>query len=238
MVRIRLQRHGRRKRPFYHIVIADARAPRDGRFIEKIGTYNPMTKPATIDLDRDKAFEWLMKGAQPSDTVRAILKVNGVLFRKHLQRGVDKGALTQEEADKRYVEYVGKKDESFRKRFEETAREQEAFRVKVAGVAPKIEMPEEVEAAAEAPAAEAAHEAAESADETPADGEPAAEAPDAQTPEAAAPGEEPAEVAEATSPNAEAAVAEGDSAEPDVHSAVDTAENNAEEAPAEETKEA
>ena len=97
-VKIRLQRRGRRKAPFYHIVIADARAPRDGRFIEKIGTYNPMTKPATIDLDRDAAFDWLMKGAQPTDTARAILRFKGVLYRKHLQRGVKKGAMTQEQA--------------------------------------------------------------------------------------------------------------------------------------------
>ncbi|MBK6623318.1 MAG: 30S ribosomal protein S16 [Saprospirales bacterium] len=89
-VKIRLQRKGRKKTPFYHIVIADARAPRDGRFIEKLGTYNPMTKPATIEIDRDKAYDWLVKGAQPSDTVRAILRFKGVLFRKHLMRGVAK----------------------------------------------------------------------------------------------------------------------------------------------------
>ena len=98
-VKLRLQRHGRKQRPFYHIVVADSRAPRDGRFIEKIGTYNPMTKPATINLDRDAAFEWLMKGAQPTDTVRAMLRFKGVLYKKHLQRGVAKGAMTQEEAD-------------------------------------------------------------------------------------------------------------------------------------------
>ena len=78
-VKIRLQRRGRRKQPFYHIVVADGRAPRDGRFIEKIGIYNPMTVPATIDLDRDRAYDWLMKGAQPTDTARAILRFKGVL---------------------------------------------------------------------------------------------------------------------------------------------------------------
>ena len=92
-VKIRLQRKGRRKRPFYHIVVADARAPRDGRFIEKLGTYNPMTSPATIDLDRDAAFEWLMKGAQPTDTARAILRFKGVLYKKHLDRGVNPSGL-------------------------------------------------------------------------------------------------------------------------------------------------
>ena len=84
--KIRLARGGSKKRPFYSIVAADTRAPRDGRFIEKIGTYNPMTAPATIDLDRDQAFDWLMKGAQPTDTVRVILRANGVMYRKHLAR--------------------------------------------------------------------------------------------------------------------------------------------------------
>ncbi|MCL4133075.1 UNVERIFIED_CONTAM: hypothetical protein GTU68_000892 [Idotea baltica] len=107
--RIRLQRHGRRKRAFYHIVIADTRAPRDGKFIEKIGTYDPNTVPATIIVDRDRAFDWVMKGAQPTDTVRAILRYNGVLYRKHLQRGVRKGAFSQEEADKRYEDWLADK---------------------------------------------------------------------------------------------------------------------------------
>ncbi len=109
-VKIRLQRHGRAKAPFYHIVIADSRSPRDGRFIEKIGTYNPMTVPATIDLDRDMAFEWLMKGAQPTDTARAILRFKGVFFRKHLQRGVAKGSLTQEAATAKYSAWVDAKE--------------------------------------------------------------------------------------------------------------------------------
>ena len=109
-VKIRLQRKGRKKRPFYHIVVADARAPRDGRFIEKLGVYNPMTSPATIDLDRDKAYDWLTKGAQPTDTVRAILRFKGVLYKKHLMRGVKKGALTVEEADAKYKEWIADKE--------------------------------------------------------------------------------------------------------------------------------
>ena len=83
-VKMRLQRHGSKKRPFYFIVVADARAPRDGKFIQKIGTYNPLTVPATIQLDRQKALEWLHKGAQPTDTVRRILSFKGVLYLKHL----------------------------------------------------------------------------------------------------------------------------------------------------------
>jgi small subunit ribosomal protein S16 len=90
-VKIRLQRHGSKKRPFYFIVVADARAPRDGKFIQKIGTYNPLTVPASVQLDRQKALDWLHKGAQPTDTVRRILSFKGVLYLKHLLRGVKLG---------------------------------------------------------------------------------------------------------------------------------------------------
>ena len=90
-VKIRLQRHGSKKRPFYFIVVADARAPRDGKFIQKLGTYNPLTVPATIQLDRQKALDWLHKGAEPTDTVRRILSFKGVLYLKHLLRGVKLG---------------------------------------------------------------------------------------------------------------------------------------------------
>jgi len=132
-VKIRLARRGRKKRPFYHIIIADARAPRDGRFIEKIGIYNPLTSPATIELDRDKAFDWLMKGAIPTDTVRAILRFKGVLYRKHLQRGVKKGALTQEEADRKYREFITAKDAKIQKRFEMKRKEEDALRRELLG---------------------------------------------------------------------------------------------------------
>ena len=90
-VKMRLQRHGSKKRPFYFIVVADGRAPRDGKFIQKIGTYNPLTVPATISLDREKSLDWLNKGAQPTDTVRRILSFKGVLYLKHLLRGVKLG---------------------------------------------------------------------------------------------------------------------------------------------------
>ena len=108
--KIRLQRHGRKKRAFYHIVVADSRAPRDGRFIEKIGTYNPITNPATIDLDVNKAAQWLLNGAQPTDTARAILSYKGAAYKKHLQVGVNKGAITQEEADKKFAIWVSEKE--------------------------------------------------------------------------------------------------------------------------------
>ncbi|AYA38678.1 30S ribosomal protein S16 [Hymenobacter oligotrophus] len=109
-VKIRLARRGRKKAAMYDIVVADSRSPRDGRFIEKLGTYNPLTNPATINFDADKAFDWLMKGAQPTDTVRAMLSYRGVLFRKHLQLGVIKGAITQDVADQRFSQWIEEKN--------------------------------------------------------------------------------------------------------------------------------
>jgi small subunit ribosomal protein S16 len=132
-VKIRLQRKGRKKAPFYHIVIADARAPRDGRFIEKIGIYNPITKPATIELDREKAFEWLMKGAQPTDTTRAIMRYKGVLYRKHLSRGVQKGALTQEKADQMYQDWIANKEGSITQKVEARKKELADLHKKISG---------------------------------------------------------------------------------------------------------
>ncbi len=133
-VKIRLQRRGRKKRPFYQIVIADARAPRDGRYIERIGSYNPMTKPATIEIDRDKAYDWLIKGAQPTDTVRAILRFKGVYYKKHLMRGVKKGALTIEEAENKYQEWIETKEEKIAKRFAKTAADKAAYNATLAGI--------------------------------------------------------------------------------------------------------
>ena len=158
-VKIRLQRRGRRKRPFYHIVVADARAPRDGRFIEKLGTYNPMTSPATIDLDRDAAFEWLMKGAQPTDTARAILRFKGVLYKKHLDRGVKKGALTQEQADAKYQAWIDEKEAKIASRVEKNAEEKIAELAKLSGTPPPPPTPEPEPEVEEAPAAEVMEEA-------------------------------------------------------------------------------
>ena len=109
-VKIRLKRMGSKKRPFYRIVVADSRSPRDGRFIEQIGSYNPNTNPATIVLDADKALAWLKVGAQPTLTARRILSYEGVLLRHHLDGGVAKGALTQEQADKKYVDWKAQRD--------------------------------------------------------------------------------------------------------------------------------
>lgn len=109
-VKIRLARHGKKNFAFFHIVVADSRAPRDGRFIERIGVYNPNTNPATIELDNDKALQWLFNGAQPTETCRRILSYKGVMLRKHLQEGVKKGALTQEVADQKWSAWVEEKE--------------------------------------------------------------------------------------------------------------------------------
>ncbi len=108
--KLRLQRHGKKGKPFYHLVAADARAKRDGKFIEKVGTYNPNTNPATIDIKFDRALDWMMKGAQPTDTVKALLSYSGVLYKKHLLVGVRKGALTEAEADKKFDAWAKEKE--------------------------------------------------------------------------------------------------------------------------------
>ena len=108
--KIRLQRGGRKARPIYSIVVADSRAPRDGRFIEKLGSYNPNTNPATIDLNFDSTLTWVMKGAQPTDTARTILSHKGVMMKKHLLEGVRKGALTEEQADAKFEAWTSDKE--------------------------------------------------------------------------------------------------------------------------------
>ncbi len=109
-VKLRLQRHGKKGKPFYWIVAADSRAKRDGKFLEKVGTYNPNTNPATIDINIDSALKWLENGAQPTDTTRAILSYKGVLYKKHLMGGVKKGAFNEEEAEKRFQAWLTEKE--------------------------------------------------------------------------------------------------------------------------------
>ena len=109
-VKIRLSRHGKKHQAYYHIVVADSRAPRDGKFIEVIGNYDPNTNPATIQIDNDKALSWLQKGAQPTDTCRAILAYKGVLLRNHLQKGVTKGVITQEQVDEKLTTWLETKN--------------------------------------------------------------------------------------------------------------------------------
>ena len=180
--KIRLQRHGKKGRPFYYIVVADARAPRDGRFIERLGSYNPNTNPATIDINFDKTLDWVNSGAQPTDTCRAILSYKGVLYKKHLQGGVKKGALTDEQAEAKFTAWLeqkdgkitGKKDnlgkakEDARKAAlaaEAKKKEDRAAAIVAKNTLPAEEVAEEV-TEEEAPAAEAETEAPEASAET------------------------------------------------------------------------
>src|SRR3954463_1315682 len=155
-VKMRLQRHGSKKRPFYFIVVADARSPRDGKFIQKLGTYNPLTVPATIQVDRQKALDWLQKGAQPTDTVRRILSFKGVLYLKHLLRGVGLGLFDEAAAMEKFTSWSSHHDLHGAKRqgADKKAR-QEKRNVpvvkKVEATAPVAEAPVATE---EAPAAE------------------------------------------------------------------------------------
>jgi small subunit ribosomal protein S16 len=146
-VKLRLQRHGRKKKPFYHIVAADSRSPRDGRFIERVGSYNPMTDPSEVVVDIEKALKWLQNGAIPTEKVRGLLSREGVLYKNHLQTGVRKGAITQEQADEKFAAWVAQKEarlgvinENLRKSAEaqkaaRLAAEKEAFNKRAAAMA-------------------------------------------------------------------------------------------------------
>ena len=127
-VKIRLQRHGSKKRPFYFIVVADARSPRDGKFIQKLGTYNPLTVPATIQLDRQKALDWLHKGDQPTDTVRRILSYKGVLYLKHLLRGVKLGLFDEATAMEKFQKWHSEHETHIKKRQDANMKDKRAKR--------------------------------------------------------------------------------------------------------------
>jgi small subunit ribosomal protein S16 len=156
-VKMRLARHGRKRYAYYHIVVADSRAPRDGRYIERIGTYNPNSNPATIDLDFDKAYEWLTKGAQPTDTVRAILSYKGVMYKKHLMGGVKKGAFDEAEAERRLDSWMTEKEAKVQAKIDRLAGEADAEVKKQ--LEAEIKVKEEKEAAIAARNAELAAEA-------------------------------------------------------------------------------
>jgi small subunit ribosomal protein S16 len=162
-VKIRLARRGRKKLALFDVVVADARAPRDGRFIEKIGTYNPNTNPATIKLNDEKALQWVLNGAQPTDTVKAMLSYRGILLRKHLQIGVNKGAITQEQADQKFNDWkqakeskiTGKVDTLAQKKAED-AKARLAAEAKVKEARAEAISKKKVVPAEEAPASDAA----------------------------------------------------------------------------------
>src|SRR5436190_12609837 len=144
-VKIRLQRHGAKKRPFYFIVVADARAPRDGKFIQKIGTYNPLTVPASINIDTEKALRWLQKGAQPTDTVRRILSYKGVLYLKHLLRGVKLELFDEATAMEKFTKWSTEHDAQIRKRQEESQRNRRGRRPASGGRRPERKTQDEKE---------------------------------------------------------------------------------------------
>lgn len=190
--KMRLARHGRKRYAYYHIVVADSRAPRDGRYIERIGTYNPNTDPATIDLDFDKAYDWLVKGAQPTDTVRAILSYKGVMYKKHLMGGVKKGAFDEAEAEKRLESWIAEKEAKIQAKIDRLKGEADAETEKQLDAEKKINeeraaaiAAREAELAAEAEAAVAAKKAEEAAEAAEAEAEAAAEV--EETPDAEAP---------------------------------------------------
>jgi small subunit ribosomal protein S16 len=185
-VKIRLQRHGKKGKPFFWIVAADSRAKRDGRFLEKLGTYNPNTNPAAIDINIDNSVQWLQNGAQPTDTARTILSDKGVLLKKHLIDGVSKGALTMEQVEEKFSAWVTEKEQAVANKKNKLADD----KAKVKAEALKAE--EAVNQARIAAAEEAAAEAvAEEATEAPVTEE-TAEAPEAtsETSEESAPAEE------------------------------------------------
>jgi small subunit ribosomal protein S16 len=153
-VKMRLQRHGSKKRPFYFIVVADGRAPRDGKFIQKIGTYNPLTVPATIQLDRQKALEWLNKGAQPTDTVHRILSFKGVLYLKHLLRGVKLNLFDEATAMAKFQTWFAEHEANIASKNDDHKKAQAAKKVYVP-VVKKVAEPIAEAPVAEAPVAEA-----------------------------------------------------------------------------------
>jgi len=176
--KIRLQRHGKKGQPFYHIVIADGRAPRDGKFIEKIGTYNPITVPAEISLNFDKALDWLNKGAQPTDTVRSILSKKGVLLKKHLLVGVKKGAMTEEQAEVKFQTWMKEKEAKLAEEVKAKAEENRADHKARIEAESKVNVARAESIAkkkAELAAQAAAAAAAENAEEAPAEEAPATE---------------------------------------------------------------
>ena len=191
-VKIRLARRGRKKMAIYDVVVADARAPRDGRFIEKIGSYNPNTDPATISINNDRALKWLLNGAQPTDTVKAMLSYRGVMLKKHLQIGVLKEAITQEQADEKFQAWLDTKEQAIASKVDKITQakdsvKKEAFEAEVAKNQARLDAikKREDDAAAVVAAAEAEAKAAAAPAPAP---EEAAEAPEAsaEAPEAPA----------------------------------------------------
>src|ERR1700751_1040045 len=169
-VKIRLQRHGKKDRAFFHIVVADSRSPRDGAFIEKLGVYNPTTNPATIDMNFESTLNWVMKGATPSDTCRAILSYKGVMMKKHLLEGVAKKALTADQAEKKFAAWLTEKEGKISGKKDRLATEStSAAKTRLAAEAKAKESKAAKAAAKTAAATENKEEAAPASEEKPAE---------------------------------------------------------------------
>lgn len=230
-VKIRLARRGRKKQAIYDVVVADARAPRDGRFIEKLGTYNPNTNPASINLNNERALTWLLNGAQPTDTVKAMLSYRGVMLKKHLQIGVLKGAISQDQADAKFNAWLAEKDSKIEGKKDKLAAAKEkqrkealaaeaaknqaridALKAKEAEASAAANAVEEETTSAEAPVAEVAAEEAPLAEavaeETAVEEAPVVETTSADAPVVEAAAEEEAPVAEAAAEDTPSAEAE------------------------------
>ena len=212
-VKIRLQRHGKKGKPFYWVVAADARSKRDGKYLEKIGTYNPNTNPATIDLNLDSAVKWLHNGAQPTETAKAILSYKGALLKHHLDGGIRKGALTQEQADAKLAEWLEAKSGKVDAKKEGLTKAQADAKTKALKAekevnAKRLAAAAQAEADAIAPANPAVEEAVAEVEEETAAEEVAEEAPVAEVEETPAVEEAPVAEVEETPATEEAPVAE------------------------------
>ena len=219
-VRIRLQRHGKKGKPFYWIVAADSRAKRDGKYLEKLGVYDPNTNPATVDLSVDDSLKWLKNGAQPSDTARTLLSYRGVMLKYHLSTGVRKGALTQEDADKKFEDWLVEKNNRIQSKIDNISKEESQAKLKALEAEKEVNLKRIADAKAALEAQEAAPEAeaapevapeAEATQEAAPEGEATQEAaPEAEATQEAVP---EAEATQEVAPEAESTTAPKDEAE-------------------------
>jgi small subunit ribosomal protein S16 len=215
-VKIRLQRHGKKGKPFYWIVAADARSKRDGRYLEKLGTYNPNTNPATVEVKLDNAVNWLEKGAQPTDTARTLLSYRGVMLKHHLNGGIRKGALSQEEADKKFAAWLEEKEAKIQAKKEGLSQSESELKAKRLADEKAVSdkrLADAAAAEAEAAAEEATAESTEAEEATPEVAEAPAEQTEAGAEQTEAPAEEATTEKEAVAEEAEQEAKETEAAE-------------------------
>lgn len=215
-VKIRLQRHGKKGKPFYWIVAADARSKRDGRYLEKLGTYNPNTNPATVEVKLDNAVNWLEKGAQPTDTARTLLSYRGVMLKHHLNGGIQKGALSQEEADKKFAAWLEEKEAKIQAKKEGLSQSESELKAKRLADEKAVSdkrLADAAAAEAEAAAEEATAESTEAEEATPEVVEAPAEQTEAVAEQTEAPAEEATTEKEAVAEEAEQEAKETEAAE-------------------------